>query len=298
MKSFYRSAITSVLLSYSAVAFAACPPDGKTQENLLILKESKWQIADAQQRQQSALNLLDCLASPDPQLRDEIAFEALSFWMRGELLTTETIQTIQQQLQAQISAPRTKNDPGFQQAFAALVLAEVARVDRRKAFMSEAQRQEMVNLAAHYLRNIQDYRGYDEKQGWRHGVAHAADWMMQLSLNPALNKSQHSAMLEALAQQIRNDQHFYQYGEGERLMTPVFYLGLRSALTAEEWDNWFTGLLTTSLDLKKTTQASLARKHNLTAFLSAMYLNLQESKQAALQEKLLPLVIKSLKKLN
>nr|WP_315475542.1 DUF2785 domain-containing protein [uncultured Undibacterium sp.] len=298
MKSFYRCAITNILFSFSAVAFAACPPDGKTQENLLILKESKWQIADAQLRQQSALNLLDCLASPDPQLRDEIAFEALSFWMRGELLTTETIQTIQQQLQAQISAPRAKNDPGFQQAFAALVLAEVARVDRRKAFMSEAQRQEMVNLAAQYLRNVQDYRGYDEKQGWRHGVAHAADWMMQLSLNPALNKSQHSAMLEALAQQIRNDQHFYQYGEGERLMTPVFYLGLRSALTTEEWDNWFTGLLTTSLDLKKTTQANLARKHNLTAFLSAMYLNLQESKQAALQEKLLPLVIKSLKKLN
>lgn len=298
MKSFYRYAITIILLSYSAVSIAACPPDGKTQENLLVLKESKWQIADAQQRQQSALNLLDCLASPNPQLRDEIAFEALSFWMRSELLTTETMQTIRQQLQTQIAAPRTKNDPGFQQPFAALVLAEVARVDRRKAFMSEAQRQEMVSLAAQYLRSIQDYRGYDEKQGWRHGVAHAADWMMQLSLNPALNKSQHSLMLEALCLKIRNDQHFYQYGEGERLMTPVFYLALRSALTPEEWNDWFDSLLTTSLDSKRTTQASLARKHNLTAFLSAMYLNLQESKQAALQEKFLPLVIKSLKKLN
>jgi hypothetical protein len=50
--------------------------------------------------------------------------------------------------------------------------------------------------------------------------------------------------------------------------------------------------------LKKTTQASLARKHNLNAFFSAMYLNLQESKQVALQEKILPIVIKSLKKLN
>jgi hypothetical protein len=298
MKSFYQSVITIILFCYSSIAFSACPPDGRTQENLLALKESKWQIADAQQRQQSALALLDCLASPAPQLRDEIAFEALSFWMRGELLTTETIQTIRQQLQAQISAPLTKNDPGFQQPFAALVLAEVARVDRRKAFMNEAQRQEMVSKAAHYLRHVYDYRGYDEKQGWRHGVAHAADWMMQLSLNPALNKSQHGLMLEALAQQIRNDQHFYQYGESERLMTPVFYLGLRSALTAEEWDNWFASLLLTSLDLKKTTQASLARKHNLTAFLSALYLNLQESKQTALQEKLLPLVSKSLKKLN
>lgn len=298
MKSFYQFAITSLLLSFSAVTFAACPPDGKTQENLLALKESKWQIADAQQRQQSALALLDCLASPDPQLRDEIAFEALSFWMRGELLSSDTLHVIRQRLQTQISMPPAANDPGFQQPFAALVLAEVARVDRRKAFMNEEQRQDMVSKAAHYLSHVRDYRGYDEKQGWRHGVAHAADWMMQLSLNPALNKSQHSMMLEALAQQIRNDQHFYQYGESERLMTPVFYLGLRSALTTEEWDNWFASLLLTSLDLKKTTQASLARKHNLTTFFSALYLNLQESKQTALQEKFLPFVIKSLKKLN
>ena len=102
----------------------------------------------------------------------------------------------------------------------------------------------------------------------------------------------------ALALQIRNERHFYQYGEAERLMTPVFYLGLRSSLTSEEWDTWFASLLSTSLDLKKTTQASLARKHNLSAFLSALYVNLQESKQIALQEKLLPIVIKSMKKLN
>jgi len=298
MRLLMTSAVAGILFSVSAMSLAACPPDGQTRETLRALKESQWQITDAQQRQQSALSLLDCLASPEPQLRDDIAFEALSFWMRAELLTTETVLIIRQRLLTQIAHPSGAQDAGFQQPFAALVLAEVARIDRRKAFMSEAQRQEMVDSAAHYLRNVRDYRGYDEKQGWRHGVAHAADWMMQLALNPALNKSHHLAMLDALAQQIRNDSHFYHYGEGERLMTPVFYLGLRSALTSEEWDSWFNNLLVTSLDLKKTSQASLARKHNLTAFFSALYLNLQESKQAALQEKLLPLVIKSLKKLS
>jgi len=301
MKSFYQAILLGLVLSffsYNAHAFASCPPAGQTQESWLALKENQWQIENAEQRQQSALKLLDCLANPDPQLRDEIAFEALSFWMRNELLTIDTVQQIRHQLLSQISAPQAQNDSGFLQPFAALVLAEVARVDRRKAFMNQVQREEMVTKAAHYLRNIRDYRGYDEKQGWRHGLAHAADWMMQLSLNPALKKSQHNVMLEALAAQIRNDQHFYHYGEGERLMMPVFYLGLRSELTVEEWDNWFASLLLTSLDLKKTTQASLARKHNLTAFLSALYLNLQESKQTGLQEKLLPLVVKSLKKLN
>jgi hypothetical protein len=291
-----------VLLGYSAFTFAACPPTDNTLRELLQLKANQWQIADASQRQHIALKLLDCLSNPDPQLRDEIGFEALSFWLRGELLSVDTIQQIRQQLLQELSTkPATQQNTdktGYAQPFAALVLAEVARVDRRKAFMSEAQRQEMVNAAVQYLAGISDFRGFDETSGWRHGVAHGADWMMQLSLNPALEKSQHLLMLSALAKQIPNERHFYQYGESERLMTPVFYLGLRSDLSSDEWETWFTNLLAGTSGQKKLTQASLARKHNLTAFLSAMYLNLQESKQTALQEKMLPIVIKSLKKLN
>jgi hypothetical protein len=286
----------SILISASS--FADCPPVGQSIDDLKTLKTSQWQINDATQRQQTALALLDCLSKSNPLLRDEIAFEALSFWMRAELLSTETVQQIREQLLKQISDNTITDEEGFTKPFAALVLAEVARIDRRKAFLSDAQRHEMVNAAALYLRHIVDFRGFDETRGWRHGVAHAADWMMQLSLNPALNKTQHETMLNALAQQIRNDQHFYQYGEAERLMTPVFYLGLRSSLTKTDWETWFASLLTTSLDLTKTTQASLARKHNLTAFLSALYVNLRESNQTLLQEKLLPLVTKSMKKLN
>ena len=295
---FFKNIVSTLLISCCTIVSAACPGTEKNLLNLAKLKASEWQMNDAALRQQTALDMLDCLASPNPQLRDELAFEALAFWMRGELLSIDTVHQIRRQLLVQVAVTPTVNDDGFVQPFAALVLAEVARVDRRKPFMTELQRTEMVNAAAEYLSFVNDFRGYDENSGWRHGVAHGADWMMQLSLNPSLNKRHHEIMLGALAKQIRNDRHFYQYGEGERLMTPVFYLGLRSSLSNEEWDSWFASLHTTSLDLKKTTQASLARKHNLTAFLSALYVNLHESKQVAFQEKFLPFVVKSLKKLN
>ncbi|MBC3874812.1 DUF2785 domain-containing protein [Undibacterium flavidum] len=303
MKPSFQLSIASLLLAcgaftYSSNSIAACPPVGRTQVELQALKTNQWQIADPQQRQQTALALVECLADTNPVLRDEIAFEALSFWMRSELLTTATIQTIRLQLLQQIRTPVTSKDQGFAHPFAALVLAEIARVDRRKAFMNDEQRQDMLNAAAEYLPAVRDFRGFDEQSGWRHGVAHGADWMLQLSINPALNQQQHLQILNALAPQIRNDQHFYHYGESERLMAPVFYLGLRSGLSAEEWERWFNSLFTTSLDPKLTTQASLARKHNLTAFLYALYVNLQETQVTAAKEKLLPHVIKSLKKLN
>ncbi|MFA9275304.1 MAG: DUF2785 domain-containing protein [Candidatus Aquirickettsiella gammari] len=295
---FSGCALSSNALADSSSGLTTCPPALHSQTKLQTLKANQWQIADQQQRQQLALELIPCLADPNPVLRDEIAFEALSFWMRGELLTTETIQSIRSQLLKQIRASAAHHEAVFAKPFAALVLAEIARVDRRKAFMSDEQRQDMLNAAAEYLPAVRDFRGFDEQEGWRHGVAHGADWMLQLSLNSALNQQQQLQILNALAPQIRNDQHFYHYGESERLMAPVFYLGLRSSLSAEEWEGWFNSLLTTSLNLKMTTQASLARKHNLTAFFYALYVNLQESPAIAAKEKLLPHVIKSLKKLN
>ena len=50
-------------------------------------------MSDDARRQALAVELLDCLASPDPELRDELALDALSHWMRGRLIAPTTLQT-------------------------------------------------------------------------------------------------------------------------------------------------------------------------------------------------------------
>ena len=51
-------------------------------------------------------------------------------------------------------------------------------------------------------------------------------------------------MLAAIGSQVvAADAHFYMYGEGERLMAPVFYLARRDTLSAREWDAWFARLV-------------------------------------------------------
>ncbi len=288
----------ALALPDSAWSAEPCSPMGMKPQALKELRQQQWQVNDHLQRQQLAKAMLTCLASPDPALRDEIAFESLSFWMRGKLLDVETIRHISEQLQLQLSTHQPSKHSDFARPFAALVMAEVARVDRITPFLSEPERSHMVKQAATFLSTVKDYRGYDEKQGWRHGVAHGADWMLQLSLNPALTIEHHQLMLQALASQIKTDQHFYQYGESERLMMPILYLALRSPVDQTAWQQWFDALLQTELDLKKTTQRSLARRHNLQAFFNVLYLNVHESKKAELQEKLLPLLVSSIKKLN
>lgn len=289
-----------VLAPISSSALAqSCPAAGYNKQSLMELRQNKWDIKNDKKRQETALALLPCLASPDPQLRDEIAFEALSFWMRNKLLDTISIRQIEQQLLKQLADTKPAANADYGKPFAALTLAEVSRVDRLQAFMSDEERKAMVDAAVQYLSTITDYRGFDEKEGWRHGVAHAADWMLQLALNPQISVDQHQQILNALATQIKTEKHFYTYGEPERLMAPVFFIAMRSKLDNAAWKTWFDELLQGSPSASQgNTQAALARRHNLKAFLQAFYVNVQESKQEQIKERLLPLIISSLKKLN
>ncbi|WP_426336729.1 DUF2785 domain-containing protein [Pseudoduganella sp. R-31] len=270
-----------------SAATANCPAAG-----LREAKAANWHVADDAQRQALALQALSCLSSPDPVERDGLAFEALQAWMRADKLDTATVQELRTRLAAQLQAP----DPqGFARPFAALVLADVARVDRIKPYLSTDQRAQLVRAATEYLRGVNDYRGFDEKQGWRHGVAHAADIMLQLSLNPALTRAEHEQMLAAIASQVAPPgEHFYHYGEGERLMAPIFYLSRAKSLQCSDWDAWFARLAAAPAS-SGTQQARLARKHNLNGFLQPLYINISESKDEAQRNCLKPLLLRALK---
>lgn len=292
-----RSLAAILCLAAGGAAIAACPPGTTTKVALQFLKQVEWKVPDDNARQALALALLDCLASPDPELRDAIAFDAISRWARAKALAPATLQAIRTTL-----LPRLRPDAdgaGFAQPFAALTLAEVARADRVQPFLSDAERGELVGAATTYLTTLTDYRGFDANEGWRHGVAHGADLLLQLSLNLALDRAQLDAILAAVASQVVPPTgHSYIYGEGERLMAPVFYIGRRGALTAEEWSRWFARLAARRPATAAPTPASLAANHDLAAFLLPLYASLRESGTPEMQAQMLPGVTAALKALD
>jgi hypothetical protein len=222
-------------LVFHALAAAACPPAGISRAQLVELQAAQGEVADNTRRQALALGLVDCLGDPDPFLRDDIAFGMLESWMRSQKLDLATLRSLRT---TQLASLKRPDAAGLAQPFAAIVLGEVARADRIKPHLSAAERTELVQAGAAYRTTVRDYRGYDEKQGWRHAVAHAADLMMELALNPALGKKEQQLILGAMAAQLsgasaHSPAQFFQYGEGERLAMPVFHLagsaGLDSA---------------------------------------------------------------------
>ncbi len=177
-----------------------CPPAGMTRADLSQLKQSKFVVPSAENRNLLATRLLSCLDDPDPAIRDGVVFEALSTWLRSKALTPITILAIEDSLRTTLSG--AKDAAGFRLPFAALALSEVARADRIDPVLPDPVRRDLVEVAARSLTRVDDYRGFDPAEGWRHGVAHGSDLVLQLGVNPLVGAEGLRRLMDAIASQI------------------------------------------------------------------------------------------------
>ena len=274
--------VPALWLSFASCAFAACPPAGQGRASLQALKAAQFAMPDAASRNVLAEGLFDCLGDPDPALRDGIAYAAFGTWMRAGAFDAGELRKLRGGLYARLDG---EDGGGFRKPFAALVLSEVARTDRIAPWMRADERAAMVERASAYLESVRDYRGYENGVGWRHGVAHGADWAMQLALNPELDRAQLERLLAAVASQaMAADGHAYVFGEGERLARPVLYAARRGLIDDAAWKAWFAALpakLGPPQD-DYGDAAWLARRHDLAQFLDAAYVGADQSRDPAI----------------
>jgi hypothetical protein len=244
-----------------------------TRAGLIELKRAKFEVASADERNLLATRLLGCLDDPDPAIRDGVVFEAISTWLRGRALSPVTINALEASLAATLRGER--DEGGFRLPFAALILSEVARADRIEPVFPEAVRADLVELAASSLSRVDDYRGFDPVAGWRHGVAHGSDLVLQLALNPRVGAPGLRRLMEATATQIApRGAVFYTFGEPERLARAVVFTYRRGLLDAPFWEAWFESLASpkplADWGSAFLSLEGLARRHNTIAFLHAL----------------------------
>ncbi len=252
---------------------SACPPPAWNLVRLDALKRDGFKIPDTMERHELAVALTACLGHATPAVRDGIAFEGLSVWMRGGLLDQQTLQRLRSDLLKMLAPP----DPdGFRASFAALVLSEVARTDRLRAWMSDAERDEMVRVGALFLARVKDYRAFNERDGYRHAVAHGADLALQLALNPLTTKAQLDQLLLAVAVQVAPDADIaYWAGEPDRLARPVVFIAQRKLHTEGEWQAFFAEVTNPkpleSWRVAFLSERGIKKRHNVRAFLLSVY---------------------------
>jgi hypothetical protein len=242
--------------------------------------------------------LLACLGDPDTKIRDGFAFTLWSAGLRGKHVAPALMRHANGRLQAMMAAP--DDAQGFRRPFAALALSEVARADRIEAFLTDAELHSLAESGAAYLHGVSDYRGFTAGEAWRHGVAHGADLMLQLSLNPRLSRADAELMLGAIAAQVApTASPYYVHGEPGRLAAPILYLARRPDIDDAAWAAWFQSRYPDdSLRWKDpyADDAGLSAVHNSTAFAFAIYVSASESQDPQIR-RLAPLAVGLIKAL-
>ncbi len=104
---------------------------------------------------------------------------------------------------------------------------------------------------------------------------------MQFAMNESYGREDLIRIRDAVAMQIAPANHFYTYGEPERLARPILVIARRGVFTAEEWSAWFAQVASpaplSAWSDAFASQQGLAKKHNTAAFVQTVWINAQLS---------------------
>jgi hypothetical protein len=233
-----RNLLLTALLLCSTVA-PAHAADIHEIDFWRAIAKNKFAVPDGESADSLAQELSRALASPNPELRDDLAYSILHRWIvTPGTLTQPTLEALTDEWRANLETAATV----IHRSFSALCLSSMAKREARAPFMGETRFHQLVADALHYLRDENDLRGYDAKLGWIHATGHTADLLEALALSKHLTNEEGAAILSAVAHRLSTAPRVYTQGEQDRLAAAVKAVILRPAFDPASLETWLSTL--------------------------------------------------------
>ncbi len=217
--------------------------------------------------------LVALLGSPDPDLRDEIAYSTLTAWIyQKRLLSPEDLRPVTAELLQNLTKDigSAGTDAVLRRSFSALVLSVVVARDNDRPFLKEDEFRTILQGALTYADSEKDLRGYDPVKGWMHSAAHTADLLKFLGRSRYLSASDQAAILSAIRRKLSGADVVLTFGEDERMARAVLSIIARADFDATGFREWLASAKPTRPAAAKPTIAELARGQNLKNALSKL----------------------------
>jgi hypothetical protein len=196
------------------------------------------------------------LANPDPAWREHVAVDGLTAWAyRAPVLDTSRKRALVQRLCANLvrDIGHRGDDSVLERSFSALVLSTLAAADNQQPFLSAAEHDALCTAAFAYLRDELDVRGYDERVGWRHSVAHTADLLKFVARSAQFSADEQRRLLEAIRAKLRAPSTgVLAWGEPERLAKALLSVVRRDDFDRAAFAAWAGALASDSKALWET----------------------------------------------
>jgi hypothetical protein len=221
-----------------------------------------------------APELVDSLASPDPELRDDLSETILTAWIyRKKLLGPDDLRPLVATLRANLRAGigETGTDTVLRRSFSALTLSIVAARDNEAPFLTRAEHAALLDAAIEYLRDERDLRGYDAERGWIHSAAHTSDLLKFLARSDTLPRDGQARVLAALAAKNRDAASAFVQGEDERMARVVISIVRRADFDRDAFTAWLDRIRESATFPRDVSTASLRAQQNARHLLTALF---------------------------
>jgi hypothetical protein len=174
--------------------------------------------------------LIDLLASPDPEARDEIAYSTLASWIcQKKIIDASALRSMTDRLLESLSVRvgERDNDSIFRRSFSALTLSVIVARDNADPFLDAAGWRRIESAALAYLSAERDVRGYEPEKGWMHSAAHTADLLKFLARSRFLELADQQRLLDAVGAKLVTTPVVFSFGEDERFAHALLSLVAR-----------------------------------------------------------------------
>jgi hypothetical protein len=228
-----------VLASLLAGAAAAAP--AHTVDFWKQIAQNKYAVPPGSSLPELTAELTEMLASPDPELRDDIAYSTLAAWIyQTRVLEGETLGKLVDALLANLTAGigESGTERIFRRSFSALTLAAVIARDNAAPFLTADEFHRIERAALAYLRDERDLRGYDPDRGWMHSAAHTADLLKFIGRSRFLGADAQIRLLDAIRDKLQAAPNVFTHGEDERFARAVLSIVNRTDFDAAAFAQW------------------------------------------------------------
>jgi hypothetical protein len=184
--------------------------------------------------------LTTMLGSPDPQMRDGLAYPTLATWVdRG--VYDELLVGLGDGMAAGLTVGLGERgtDSVFRRTFSVLVLAECIDRTNQEDLVPSAKLMEWGDRVATWYLREKDVRGFVLDKGWAHAVAHGADAIGVLARSPHLGRNELTVLLDVIADRVlaEVDEPFV-HGEPDRMVLATMTVLRRNVVPFSVVEPW------------------------------------------------------------
>ena len=266
-------------------------------EKLRTIKKEEYKLDKKENALELALIMLRYVGDTDSELRDDLIYSVMSNWIVNDVFSADELYKI-----LKISLDDSYlfynigniGDSVFTRSFSMLIVAAVLYAHRKSNFLTKEDLGIVKNKLIYYMRKEKDLRGYVDKKGWAHSVAHASDALDEIVQCREIDKEDLREILNIIHEKVEVDYYIYIHDEDERMITAAMSILNREILSESEIISWIEGF-GQNLKLEGYSDKNNNIYINMKNFLRGLYFRILKEDKSS---KYLHIIQKKLENIN